>query len=280
MFYYSLRRIDDQIVSITDEAGVHAFLITGTKQALLVDTCCGLGDIREAVREVTALPLTVWCTHGHLDHAGGAPVFEEVYLNPADRELAHRHADKSLRIRYVKRILRDQYHFTEEEYVSGRRTRYLPLADRQTLDLGGITAEAVHIPGHTHGMTSVLLREKRVMILGDACNRLTYLLLDESTSVEEYRDVLVSFYREYYDQFDYALVSHDDEKVEKEIIPNTIEVCDGVLSGEDDHIPRMFFIHEGVLAKNIIEHRPVRTDGILGNIAYHREKVFKKGNNV
>ena len=278
--FYTLRKIEDSIYSLTDEAYVHAFLVVGEKRALLVDTCCGLGDIREAVREVTGLPVTVWCTHGHLDHMGGASVFEEVYLNPADRRLALKHSGKYMRVQYVRRILRDQYHFTEEEFVPGKRTGYLPLADQQILDLGGITAEAITFPGHTPGMTVVLLREKRVMILGDACNRLTYLMLEESGSVEEYRDVLVSFYREYYDQFDYALVSHDDEKVEKEIIPNTIEVCDGVLSGEDDHIPRMFFIHEGVLAKNIIEHRPVRTDGILGNIAYHREKVFKKGNNV
>ncbi|MBQ6221336.1 MAG: MBL fold metallo-hydrolase [Solobacterium sp.] len=280
MFYYTLRRIDDQIYSITDEAYVHAFLITGDKQALLVDTCCGLGDIREAVREVTDLPVTVWCTHGHLDHMGGASVFDKVYLNPADRRLALKHSGKFMRVQYVKRILRDQYHFTEEEFVPGKRTGYLPLEDRQTLDLGGITAEAVYFPGHTPGMTSVLLREKRVMILGDACNRLTYLMLEESGSVEEYRDVLLSFRDRYYDQFDYALVSHDDEIVEKEIIPNTIEVCDEVLFGTDDHSPRIFFIYEGILAKKIIEHRPVRVDGKVGNLAYHKDKVFKKGSNV
>ena len=40
-------------------------------------------------------------------------------------------------------------------------------ADGETLDLGGLTAEFVHAPGHTYGSLAVFLREPRALFTGD-----------------------------------------------------------------------------------------------------------------
>ncbi len=278
MAYYTSEALNEHLYVITDAAGVHAFLALGERRALLMDTCCGLGDIREEIRKITSLPLTVWCSHGHLDHAGGAGVFPVVYLNPLDLMLAHRRCTRETRIWYVKRVLREEYDFREEEYVPQKLTGFLPLHDGDEIDLGGLTCRAVSLGGHTPGSMCVLLKELRMVFLADACNRMTYMMLEESLSLEEYIDHLKAFRDMYYDSFDTGLVCHDEAVVDKVIIPNTIEVGEEILRGEDLHEERLFFGHEGVLAKAIVPHKPVRRDGILGNIAYNKYKVLRKGN--
>lgn len=53
----------------------HAYLLTGTKQALLIDTGLGVCDLFSAVRSLTSLPVTVALTHAHWDHIGGCNAF-------------------------------------------------------------------------------------------------------------------------------------------------------------------------------------------------------------
>jgi glyoxylase-like metal-dependent hydrolase (beta-lactamase superfamily II) len=45
-------------------------LIIGPEKALLIDTGCGIGNLRKAVAEVTDKPVIVINTHTHLDHLG------------------------------------------------------------------------------------------------------------------------------------------------------------------------------------------------------------------
>ena len=49
----------------------HAYLLAGTKRALLIDTGLGVCDLFSAVRSLTSLPVTVALTHAHWDHIGG-----------------------------------------------------------------------------------------------------------------------------------------------------------------------------------------------------------------
>src|ERR1700724_936130 len=45
-------------------------LIVGPEKAVLIDTGCGIGNLRRAVAEVTDKPVMVINTHTHLDHLG------------------------------------------------------------------------------------------------------------------------------------------------------------------------------------------------------------------
>ena len=52
----------------------HAYLLAGTKRALLIDTGLGVCDLFSTVRSLTFLPVTVALTHAHWDHIGGCNV--------------------------------------------------------------------------------------------------------------------------------------------------------------------------------------------------------------
>jgi len=41
----------------------------------------GVGHLKDLVSGLTDKPLTVLLTHGHVDHANGAPEFDTVLLN-------------------------------------------------------------------------------------------------------------------------------------------------------------------------------------------------------
>ena len=72
---------------------VNMYLVVGKKRAALID--CGYGgiDLPAMIRTVTKLPVTVICTHGHIDHAFGSWMFEDVYLHPLDMEVYKEHGN-------------------------------------------------------------------------------------------------------------------------------------------------------------------------------------------
>ena len=87
------------VYCITDRMDMNMTLLAGRERALLVDTGYGFDDLRDAVRRLTGLPLTVVNTHGHHDHACGNYQFDEVYIAGADIPVCeHYVADRRPRI--------------------------------------------------------------------------------------------------------------------------------------------------------------------------------------
>ena len=73
------------------------YLLEGTREALLIDTGYGSFSLKKAVHELTALPVTVLLTHGHLDHIGGSAEFEHVLIHKDDYECYCLHAGEKER---------------------------------------------------------------------------------------------------------------------------------------------------------------------------------------
>ena len=65
-------------------------LLLGEQLAALIDTGCGVGDLRGVVDELTDLPVVVVNTHTHIDHLGGNRQFERIAMleHPRSREVA------------------------------------------------------------------------------------------------------------------------------------------------------------------------------------------------
>lgn len=78
LFY--TEKITDHITRIVMPGQVFGYLVVGSERAVLIDTGCGIGDLRSFVEQLTDKPVTVLLTHGHLDHAPGAVQFDEVYM--------------------------------------------------------------------------------------------------------------------------------------------------------------------------------------------------------
>src|SRR6476620_12676349 len=57
-----------------------ANLVIGQQKAALIDTGCGIGNLRKAVEEVTDKPVIVINTHTHCDHLGSNTQFAEIAM--------------------------------------------------------------------------------------------------------------------------------------------------------------------------------------------------------
>lgn len=263
-------KIKENVTSIMDPGNVRAFLIEGTGKAVLIDTCCGLGNLKELAGELTKLPLEVICTHGHVDHAGGSYGFDTVYLSPADWELVKQHTTISRRYAFVNG---DAFppKYTADQFVPQREGNYSPLTDGQIFDLGGITLECIAFPGHTRGMTCVLIREYKTLILGDACNPFTFLFLEEATDIRTYMQSLRHLL-ERTEEFDTVWLSHGEVICPKSVMETVLETCETILERKDDAVPYHFMGDTGYIAV-AMDSEGNRRDGKTGNVVYHPDKL-------
>lgn len=272
MEHFSKKNITDRIICISDVTNVHMYLVLGTDRAALIDTGTGAGDLFGYVKSITSLPITVLLTHGHCDHAGGAAPFDEVYLPDEDMELVKVHASMDRKTEYIG--FSGGKDFPVDMICAEREKPYLSLTDGMEFDLGGITLKALKLPGHTKGMTCILFKEDRIMLMGDACNPATFLWDEESLTTTEYLRNLEGF-RRWDSLYDRVLLSHgDDVFCKKEIIEGAIEVCNEIIAGKDDKIPFKFMDYQELrMAKAIDPLTFQRIDNGLGNIVYNIKKI-------
>lgn len=125
---------------VCDEGHVRFFLLTGERQALLVDSGMETKNARDLAREVTDLPLLLFNTHADRDHTGSNEQFDQILMNPAE---------------FVN-------------YASSHPSRKMvPVFDGDILDLGQRPLKAIALPGHTPGSTALLDIKSGMLFSGD-----------------------------------------------------------------------------------------------------------------
>ncbi len=151
------------------------FVIEGSRSALVIDAGIGYCDLKTLVESITSKPYEVVLTHGHLDHIGSWDRFDQVYLNPADKE-------RALAVKMEDRIasgerMRGQEgdadvwaYGPENARIWEKLPEILPLSDGQEFDLGDRRIYCVHTPGHSPGSCSFIDPRSRILFSGDACN--------------------------------------------------------------------------------------------------------------
>ena len=139
-FQYQIVTIGDGFYSI-EENGVRSFLICGADKAMLIDTGFGSGDLKSVASRLTQLPVVLVNSHADGDHIGCNAQFEAAYMHPSEYD---RFAGK------------------------GGKQKLLPLFEGDTIDLGGIVFDVIHIPGHTPGSIALLDKQQRILFAGDS----------------------------------------------------------------------------------------------------------------
>lgn len=269
---YTHEQLSSNLIRITDFTGVCCYLVIGSQKACLLDTCNGLGNIRSYVESLTDKPIFVILTHGHLDHMGGAALFEEVYMHPADIPVLQNHADMTFRVNDTNGMLHPEVPLTAQDFVPAKLTGILPLREGQQFDLGGITIEMLGVPGHTPGMMCPLLVEDRTIIFGDACG-VAVLLFDEfSSTVSQYKESLKKLKQQEY-RYDTVYRNHGSFWSPKELLDNVMECCDCVLTGTDDRDPVTIHGYCLFAAKKVAADGHGREDKKEGNLFYSSAKV-------
>lgn len=189
---YTTKQIMKNFYSIELHDMVRCFLFLGAREALLVDTCTGEGDLKAVVEGITKLPVTVVFTHADRDHIGAAKHFERRLMHPSDF---------------------DYYASKNAEPVTME-----PLWEGDILDIGTFRFEVILLPGHTPGSIALLEEEKRFLVGGDSLQTGgSIFMFGEGRNFEAYRASMEKL-QEMMDAFDVVYSSHYDLAVKPEAI--------------------------------------------------------------
>lgn len=181
---YNVRELEPGLYRIGNSA-VFMDLIVGSHHALLFDTGYGYGDLRAVVRSITDKPLYVVNSHGHVDHACGNEAFGGAYIHPLDMQLCREHNGPQMR-RAELDVAEVPPDFDLDAHLRLGPGELRPVGEGASFDLGGVTLQVLHLPGHTAGSIGLWCQEKRLLFAGDAMNCFVWLFLPEAQDLGTY----------------------------------------------------------------------------------------------
>ena len=129
-----------------------------TMRAAIVDPGGDLPRIQGAIADLKVLPEKILLTHGHIDHAGGAAELAELLSIPIEGS----HADDAP-------LLANLTAQAQRFGLAGVRpvtpTRWLKEGD--TVTVGGLTFDVLHVPGHAPGHVVYVHAPSEFALVGD-----------------------------------------------------------------------------------------------------------------
>lgn len=275
MVRFESEKVTERVTRIYGLTREQMYLVEGDERAALIDTGSGAGSLRAYVETLTQKPVIVLLTHGHVDHALGAPEFDTVYMNRADDYIYNQHCPLPVRMGYLSQA---------PAYAGIVPEDYIPvtpcdavrdLKDGDVFDLGGIHIEILACPGHTRGSVCMLLAEERTLITGDACNTFTFLFDDYSLKISAYEKNLQSLKEKAAGRFDRIYLSHGPgREYPVTLIDEVLEVCEDIKAGRCDDVPFDFMGRKALIAKACVPQE-LRADGKLGNIVYDADRIWE-----
>ena len=181
---YTVTELEPGIFRIGNSM-VYMDLIVGSHHALLFDTGYGFGSLKDVVEGITDKPLYVVNSHGHVDHACGNAQFGGAYIHPLDIDLAAEHNGRAMRMAELE-TAEVPMDFSLEDYLFLGTGKLTPVGEGHMFDLGGMTMEVIHLPGHTAGSIGLWCAQRRLLFVGDAMNCFVWLFLPEAQSLDTY----------------------------------------------------------------------------------------------
>ena len=272
---YMTQKIFDNVTLITGHGGENCYLVEGKERALLIDSLCGVGDLKGFVESLTSLPVTVAITHGHIDHVPGVFGFGECYIHPYDIPMMYGAHGTNKEGRLSFENSDGKCPSSIDDVIDPVSVKTFPIYDGDVFDLGDYEIETIEVPGHTFGTVVFLDRQHRVVYSGDACNLNTLMNLPGSTSIEQYRESLLHL-KSFMGEFDHMWGGHGQMGMPSSGVDDGIELCEKILARSDDAV-EVPAIGGGVGLlgyKRGDNYLPL--GGQFCNIVYSTEKLHKK----
>ncbi len=150
---------------------VISYLIVGSRSALLFDSGLGMGDIQSVVKQLTSKRVSVLNSHAHYDHVGGNYQFDTIVGMKHPFALARsKGAPNSERVEFVSgdwvwKKLPPNFVLSDYRTRPWEYSRWL--RPGEFIDLGGVSLEVIHAPGHSPDSIVLLDRKRRLLFTGD-----------------------------------------------------------------------------------------------------------------
>ena len=137
-------------------------LVEGMDKSVLIDTGCGIGDLKAYVATLTGKPITVLLTHGHLDHNFGNPFISKTYglpleIDSSDAALV-RATEKQAALFGI--TLNEPMDMDIKMFHMGDRIKF-----------GSHEIEVIETPGHSMGSVVLYIKDEKLAFTGDTLFR-------------------------------------------------------------------------------------------------------------
>jgi len=234
-------------------------ILLGKERAALIDTGMGvLGDLHDKVRQITDLPLITLLTHGDPDHIGGAELFQPLYMSKLDDDLIPWALSPDCKRENLALMIEDNpelLKLAEQKMLSGTTITYQDIREGDIFDLGGVSLEAIALPGHTKGSMCFVNWEDNYAFTGDAVNRNTFLWPKRCTSLSVHLAALENFRRRVGDGMT-LYFGHSLSALPPTLLEDSIRCCREILDGHTQNDP----IYDPEVGKNekperLMQHR-------------------------
>jgi glyoxylase-like metal-dependent hydrolase (beta-lactamase superfamily II) len=217
-----------------------SYLVLGSEKAILVDTGCGIGNIKALTEEFTDLPVMVVNTHHHYDHVAQNYLFDEIAIfdDPVARKTAMEgyNNDEMMRLLgegLVWKPLPENFNPDVYHVPPFKVSRWL--RDGDQIDLGGRVLEVIHTPGHSPDSICLLDRDSRLLWTGDIFyTGAIYVHLeggDLNTFIESYKRMIGQF-----PLYDRLMSSHNEPWIPKKILRSVLKAAVEIRHGIGEHI--------------------------------------------
>lgn len=265
--FFTHEKISDTLYLVrecyAEESGFTLGLVIGEERAAVIDSGLGAVDgLRRYVETLTDKPLICLVTHGHPDHAGGAVLFDKVYMSSLDEEELTWGLTKERRLGDLVEFSGNNAEvlaYAREHCVNCAGFQYENMRGGDAFDLGGVRLEILDMPGHTKGSVAVMNREEGYIFTGDAvCEALAVTGYEKKCMEESHQalEKLVEAAEEAGVTELYA--AHYAKPVPLQMAVDLRDACGEVLEGKTEQDERTHFLFAELNDPDIILKKHVK----------------------
>lgn len=233
---YEVEEVGCGVYAIDDPAMESMYLINGTKGSLLIDTGMMDESLRPVVNALGGQKTQLALTHAHIDHLYHADEFRTVYMYREEFE----HWSMMSKV-----VAASAVGFKKKVKRYDIRS-WIPLTDREVIDLGDKKIRVLPAPGHTPGSCIYVDEADQLLFTGDAFGSGSgaWMWMPGCLNVSAYRDSLEKIEEELkpYENFRF-LGGHRKQSIptkevphawtlDMELVKDMHELCSLMLDGK------------------------------------------------